>query len=133
MEKERNGARVLIVDDEEAQRTALAGMVALWGYTVETAANGQEALDKIPTFNPHVVVSDMMMPVLDGTELLKRLKAQGGGPPVIIETAFGDPEKAIATVHDNGAYWFLEKPVQARWLRLLLEGASNQARLVEHT
>jgi DNA-binding NtrC family response regulator len=133
MENERGVTRVLVVDDEEAQRTALAGMIGLWGYAVETAADGQEALDKLSEFAAHVIVSDLLMPRMDGAELLKRLKTQGGGPPVIIQTAFGDPEKAITTVHDLGAFWFLEKPVQQRWLRLLLERAAAQGRLTEHT
>jgi DNA-binding NtrC family response regulator len=133
MDNERATTKVLVVDDEEAQRTALASMVALWGYTVETAQDGQEALEKLAEFPAHVVVCDMMMPRMDGTELLKRLRSQPDAPPVIIQTAYGDPEKAIATVHDLGAFWFLEKPVQQRWLRLLLERAAVQSRLVEHT
>ncbi len=132
METEHENTSVLVVDDEEAQRTALAGMIGLWGYTVETAEDGQAALDKLATFNAHVIVTDLMMPRLDGTELLKRLKAQGNAPPVIVQTAFGDPERAITTVHDLGAFWFLEKPVQQRWLRLLLDRAASQGRLAEH-
>src|SRR5215475_10925368 len=100
MSTPRSQSRVLVVDDEENQRTALAGMIALWGYQVETASDGQEALDKIPDFDPHVIVSDMMMPRMDGTELLKRLKAQDNPPPVIVQTAFGNLETAVATVHD---------------------------------
>jgi DNA-binding NtrC family response regulator len=132
MSTERTQTRVLVVDDEESQRTALAGMIALWGYTVETAADGQEALDKLATFDAHVIVTDMMMPRVDGNELLKRLKAQGGGPPVIVQTAFGNLETAVATVHDLGAFWFLEKPVQSQALRLLLDRAAAQGRLEEH-
>ena len=132
METERAATRVLVVDDEEGQRTALASMIALWGYTVETASDGQEALDKLADFPAHVIVTDMMMPRVDGAELLKRLKAQGGGPPVIMQTAFGNLETAVATVHDLGAFWFLEKPVQSQGLRLLLERAANQTRLAEH-
>jgi DNA-binding NtrC family response regulator len=74
----------------------------------------------------------MMMPRVDGTELLKRLKAQGGGPPVIMQTAYGSLETAVAAVQDLGAYWFLEKPVQSQALRLLIERAANQTRLAEH-
>src|ERR1041385_154356 len=87
MENERTATRVLVVDDEESQRTALASMVALWGYSVETAADGQEALEKLASFGAHVIVTDLMMPRMDGNELLRRLKAQGGGPPAIVQTA----------------------------------------------
>src|ERR1700683_5340007 len=132
METERPVTRVLVVDDEESQRTALASMIALWGYAVETASDGQEALEKLAAFGAHVIVTDLMMPRMDGNELLRRLKAQGGGPPVIVQTAFGNLETSIATIHDLGAFWFLEKPVQSQALRLLLEPAANQGRLAEH-
>jgi DNA-binding NtrC family response regulator len=129
MSTERTQTRVLVVDDEESQRTALAGMIALWGYTVETAADGQEALDKLANFEAHVIVTDMMMPRMDGAELLKRLKAQGEGPPVIVQTAFGNLETAVATVHDLGAYWFLEKPVPVSGAPSAADRAAAQGRL----
>jgi DNA-binding NtrC family response regulator len=123
--------RVLIVDDEESQRTGLATMVAAWGFTAETAADGQEALEKLATFHAHVMVTDLMMPRMDGFELLRRLSAQGGGPPAILVTAFGNIETAITTMHDLGAFWFLEKPIEPRALRVLLERAASQQRLAE--
>ena len=126
-----NATRVLIVDDEENQRTGLASMVSAWGFTAETAADGQEALEKLAAFPAHVLVTDLMMPRMDGFELLRRLSAQGGGPPAIVVTAFGNIETAIATIHDLGAYWFLEKPIEPRALRVLLERAASQQRLVE--
>jgi DNA-binding NtrC family response regulator len=132
METEQTPTRVLVVDDEESQRTALAGMIALWGYTVETASDGQEALDKLTTFPANVIVTDLMMPRMSGQELLKRLKEQGGAPPAIVQTAFGNLETAVATIHDLGAFWFLEKPVQSQALRLLIERAAAQGRLAEH-
>ncbi len=132
METERPATRVLVVDDEESQRTALAGMIGLWGYTVETAGDGQEALEKLQSFGAHVMVTDLMMPRMSGQDLLKRLKEQGGGPAAIVQTAFGNLETAIQVVHDLGAFWFLEKPVQSQALRLLLERAAAQGHLAEH-
>jgi DNA-binding NtrC family response regulator len=132
MTTERSRTRVLVVDDEESQRTALAAMIALWGYAVETASDGQEALDKLGASTFHVVVTDMMMPRMDGAELLKRLQGQAGAPPVIVQTAFGNLETSVTTVHDLGAFWFLEKPVQSQALKLLVERAAAQGRLAEH-
>ena len=126
-----SATRVLIVDDEESQRVGLASMVAAWGFTAETAADGQEALDKLSTFPAHVLVTDLMMPRMDGFELLRRLAAQGGGPPAIVVTAFGNIETAVATMHDLGAFWFLEKPIEPQALRVLLERAASQQRLAE--
>jgi DNA-binding NtrC family response regulator len=132
MDIERAVTRVLVVDDEESQRTALASMIGLWGYTVETASDGLEALEKVSSFVPHVLVTDLMMPRMNGQELLRRLKDQGGGPPAIVQTAFGNLETAVATIHDLDAFWFLEKPVQSQALRLLIERAAMQGRLAEH-
>ncbi|MFN0104873.1 MAG: sigma-54-dependent transcriptional regulator [Bryobacteraceae bacterium] len=123
--------RVLVVDDEENARTAFAGMIAHWGYTVETAVDGLDALGKLADFSAHVILADMMMPRMDGMELLRHLKAQGSAPPVIIVTAFGNIASAVATVRDLGAFWFLEKPVQPEEMRSLLERAVGQARLTE--
>jgi DNA-binding NtrC family response regulator len=127
-----NSARVLIVDDEENQRSALASMLTGWGFTAETAADGLEALEKLKHFAAHVIVTDLMMPRLDGMGFLERLKGQGSTTPVIVLTAFGSFENAVAMVHDMGAFWFLEKPFQPRALRLLLDRASSQSRLAEH-
>jgi len=99
--------RVLIVDDEEYQRAGLASMVSSWGFGAETAADGQEALDKLSAGQFHVLVTDLMMPRMDGFELLKRLGNQGGAPPAIVLTAFGNIETAVQTMHDLGAFWFL--------------------------
>src|SRR5579862_3083708 len=132
MQTERPVTRVLVVDDEVSQRTALASMIALWGYAVETAGDGVEALEKLASFGAHVMVTDLMMPRMDGQELLRRLRAQGNGPPAIVQTAFGNLETSISVIHDLGAFWFLEKPVQSQALRLLLERAAAQGKLAEH-
>jgi len=132
MDNEHPLTRVLVVDDEESQRTALAGMIALWGYAVETAADGQEALEKLQVYDAHVMLTDLKMPRMDGTELLQRLKAEGGGPPSIVLTAHGNLETAVSTINDLGAFWFLEKPVQSAALKVLLERAAQQGRLAEH-
>ena len=123
--------RILVVDDEEYQRAGLASMVSAWGFAVETAADGQEALDKLAGGQIDVIVTDLMMPRMDGFELLKRLGAAGSMPPAIVLTAFGNIETAVQIMHDLDAYWFLEKPIQPSALRLLLERAAQQSRLAE--
>ena len=121
-------SRVLIVDDEENQRTGLAAMVQSWGYQAETAKNGQDAFDKIPSFAPHAIITDLMMPVMDGREFLKRLAGQ---IPAIVVTAYGNLDTSVNVVRDLGAFWFLEKPVRAEAVRTLLERAVSQSRLNE--
>ena len=123
--------RVLVADDEDSQRLALTKMIESWGFALETASDGQEALDKLNQIPVHVLVTDLMMPRMDGFELLKRLSGQAGSPPAIVLTAFGNIETAIQTTHDLGAYWFLEKPIQPSALKVLIEHAATQSRMAE--
>ncbi len=125
--------RVLIVDDEENQRQGLATMVSAWGYETQTAADGEDALEKLTAFPAQVMVTDLMMPRMDGAELLRRLNSQGAAPVTIVVTAFGNLETAVSTIHELGAFWFMEKPIQARALRTLLERAVNHSKLAEET
>ncbi|MDA1313817.1 MAG: sigma-54 dependent transcriptional regulator [Acidobacteria bacterium] len=131
--QESNAARVLIVDDEDDQRSGLASLVSSWGFTVETARDGQDALEKLQAFPAQVVVTDLNMPRMDGFELLAKLSADGNGPVSIVLTAFGSIENALKTVHDLGAFWFLEKPIQANALKVLLSRAAAQGLLASKT
>ena len=123
--------RVLVADDEENQRVGLSKMIQSWGFTVDTAFDGQDAFDKLAHTPTHVLVTDLMMPRMDGFELLKRLGSQNTLPPTIVLTAFGNIETAVQTMHDLGAFWFLEKPIQPSALKVLLERAATQSRLAE--
>ena len=91
-----DAVRVLIVDDEESQRSGLESLLTAWNFSAKTAANGQEALEALATFPAHVVVTDLVMPVMDGYELLRRLAGQAGAPPIIVFTAFGSVERAVS-------------------------------------
>src|SRR5512146_1865510 len=104
--------RILIVDDDERQRTALAAMISDCDYETQGAADGYEALERLNAFNADVIVADLVMPRMDGFELLRRLKELGDLTPTITLTGFGSMEKALSAVHDLNAFWFLEKPVE---------------------
>lgn len=114
----RPETRVLIADDEEYQRAGLAHMIESWGFAVDTAADGNEALEKLSLLPVDVLVTDLVMPRMDGFELLRRLATQGSVPAAIVLTAFGNVETAIQTIHDLGAFWFLEKPIQPSALKV---------------
>jgi DNA-binding NtrC family response regulator len=116
--------KILIVDDESSQRTGLAGMVKAWGMQAETATDGGDALEKLETFPADVIVTDLNMPRMDGYELMRTLREEGNAAPVIVVTAFGNVDTAVRTVHEMGAYWFLEKPVQANVMQTLLRRAA---------
>jgi DNA-binding NtrC family response regulator len=126
-------ARVLIADDEDAQRNGLASMVRSWGFAADTAADGQEALDKLLAEPSAVLITDLKMPRMDGFELLRRLPAENINIPSIVLTAFGNIETAVSTMHELGAFWFLEKPIQPSVLRVLLDRAIAHSRLAEET
>ncbi len=111
----------------------LAAMIAGWGFQTATAFDGQDALEKLAEFDPHILITDMMMPRVDGSELLRRIKDSGSRIPSIMITAFGNIETALATVHDLGAFWFLEKPIQPRVLKILVERAGAQSQMTQET
>ncbi len=128
---------ILIVDDESSQRTGLAGMVKAWGMNAETASDGADALDKLENFQADVIVTDLNMPHMDGYGLLKALREQGDMPPTIVLTGYGNVETALRTVHEMGAYWFIEKPIQPAMMQALLRraaahsGLRNEKRVLE--
>jgi DNA-binding NtrC family response regulator len=121
--------RVLIVDDEASQRSGLAAMVAAWGMTPETAGDGNEALSKLANFPADVVLTDLNMPGMDGFSFLRKLQESGDMPPTIVLTAYGNIETAVQTVHELGAYWFMEKPIQPSTLEVLVRRAGTHAGL----
>jgi DNA-binding NtrC family response regulator len=114
--------RILIADDQEASRKGLAALIATWGYEVDDAGDGDEALAKAIDHNPAVVITDLVMPKRDGLGLLKALQAELPFTMVIILTAHGTIETAVGATKD-GAYDYLTKPVDVARLRLLVEKA----------
>jgi len=124
---------VLVVDDDAAQRADLAEMLSSFGYTVATAADGREALEMLGPSQPGVILTDLMMPRMDGFDLLKELGARGDRTPAIVLTGLGTIDQAVSVVHDLRAFWFLEKPVQPAVLRTLVDRAMQQSRLLDET
>jgi DNA-binding NtrC family response regulator len=100
-----------------------------FGYDVSEAGNGVEALKVLSSEAISVMITDLRMPQMDGLELIRQLKADGTLPPTLVLTAYGSMELAVATVHELGVFWFLEKPVDAQSLKLLVERASTHGRL----
>jgi DNA-binding NtrC family response regulator len=125
--------RILIVDDDERQRTALAAMLADCAYDTQVAADGLDALERLTAFKADVIVSDLVMPRMDGFELLRRLKEGGDPTPAIALTGFGSMEKALSAVHELKAFWYLEKPVERRAFRTLVERAVDYRRSLQKT
>jgi DNA-binding NtrC family response regulator len=112
--------RILIVDDEVSARTGLADLVSGWNYKAEPAENGEKALALIPQFEPAVVITDLVMPEMDGMTLLKRIKEDYSDLSVIMLTAQASIDSAVEAIKE-GAYDYLEKPIDHTRLRILLE------------
>jgi DNA-binding NtrC family response regulator len=112
--------RVLIVEDEPAARVGLEQLVKSWGFVAESAGDGEEALDKVTTFRPAIVITDLVMPRMDGLGLLRALQQQGADVTTLILTAQGTVETAVEAMKE-GAYDYLTKPIDLQRLKILLD------------
>jgi DNA-binding NtrC family response regulator len=117
--------RVLIVEDDSATRGGLTELVRTWGFLTESAADGDEGLDKISSFRPGIVVTDLVMPRRTGLQLLEALQDIDPSIAVILLTAQGSVESAVEAIQ-NGAYDYLTKPVEPQRLRILLDKAAER-------
>ncbi len=111
--------RVLIVEDDAAARVGMEQLIRSWGFSVEAASDGDEALEKVTAFRPGIVLTDLVMPKMSGLELLRALKEQGEHTTTVILTAQGTVETAVEAIK-QGAYDYLTKPVDLQRLRILL-------------
>jgi DNA-binding NtrC family response regulator len=116
--------RVLIVEDEENERTGMAELVRAWGYDTETACDGVEGLERTESWGPGIVITDLRMPRMSGMELLERIAAQPQQVAVILLTAQGSVDAAVAAMK-VGAFDFIEKPVNPTRLRNILQNAAR--------
>ena len=103
--------KALIVDDEKTNRLILKSLLVKQGYQTIEAVNGQEAIDLFHRENPSIIFMDVMMPILDGYEATRQIKAASGNQfvPVIFLTAMSD-EEALAQCIEAGGDDFLVKP-----------------------
>ncbi|NOZ60018.1 MAG: response regulator [Euryarchaeota archaeon] len=105
--------KILVVDDEELIRLSLRKLLEKHGYPVEVASSASEALEKLKADGFRIVITDIMMPDMDGIELLRKIKEQDRGIYVIMITAYASLERAIASLK-FGASDFIQKPYENR-------------------
>jgi DNA-binding NtrC family response regulator len=115
--------KVLIVEDEENERTGLAELISSWGYRTDTARDGAEGLEKVSAGQPSIVVTDMKMPRMGGLELLEQLAGSSQTMAVIVVTAQGTIDSAVQAMR-MGAYDYITKPIDTNRLRTILQNAS---------
>jgi len=123
--------RILIVDDEESFLLLLQKIVQEEGYSVRTASNGEEALKVSETFMPHLVITDLKMPVMDGLALLQAYKKKDKETDFIVLTAYGTIQTAIQSLK-MGALDYILKPLREPLeLRQAISRAYGQKRLMD--
>jgi DNA-binding NtrC family response regulator len=121
--------RILVVDDEPNARTALAELLRDEGYEVETAADAFKALGKLDSFDPHLLLTDLKMPGMDGIELMRKLAEQRETPcPVVVMTAFGAVDTAVEAMR-AGAVDYLTKPLNFDELLIVTRRVLEQHQL----
>ncbi len=121
---------VLIVDDEVTIIESLKGILSDDGFEVIHAYNGYEALKKIETESPDIVLLDIWMPGMDGIETLKEIKKNSPNLPVVMITGHGTIEAAVDATK-SGAYDFLEKPLSIDKVMVTINNALNFRKLEE--
>jgi DNA-binding NtrC family response regulator len=115
-------ARILIVDDEESTRELFAELLQRWGYDVDQTADGHGALKMAAESHPDVIVSDLVMPKLDGLALVRALREEQPDTPVVIITGKGTIDAAVEAVRE-GVFDFVEKPLDPARLKVILQRA----------
>src|SRR5215210_3669837 len=122
------GSTVLIVDDERTLARTVKAFLTESGYEAEVAPDAEKALELLEALRPDVVFTDVRLPGMSGIDLLQRIREFDPAIPVIIMTAYGSIEGAVAAVK-MGAFDYLKKPVDLEELKLLADRARETSLL----
>ncbi len=120
--------RVLVVDDEENLRLVLRTLLRRNGYEVEVASTGEEALERVESFGPDFVLTDVRMPKMSGLSLLTALRAKHSPATVIVMSAYGSVDLALEAIK-AGAYDYIQKPFKPEEVLLVLRKAEERESL----
>ena len=124
--------KILIVDDEPLNLELLERELRPHDYTVESARNGEEALKKVDSFLPDLILLDYMMPDMSGLEVLKELRHRGHGLPVVMITAYGTTERVVEAMKE-GAYDLVTKPFDSDHLLIVIKKALQRQSALNDT
>jgi DNA-binding NtrC family response regulator len=122
--------RILIADDEEIMREVLSDLLSTEAYTVDLAGNGAQALEMIRDTNYAVVLLDLMMPEMDGLQVLEELKKMSNSPAAVVLTAYASIDRAVKATK-LGAFDFITKPFKNDELLLAVRNAIEHHQLVD--
>jgi DNA-binding NtrC family response regulator len=130
MKNSQHAGKILIVDDEDKIRNILAVILRDAGYSIETAKDGFEGIEKALLFKPYLVIVDLQMPRMDGIETVARIKERLPEVVAIILTAHGTIQSAVQAIK-QGAYDYMTKPFDNEQLLLVVRRALDMYRLTE--
>lgn len=125
----KNRFRILITDDDVDLRELLTEAVNNWGYFVSVAKDGEEALRKLRMERYDIVITDMMMPGMDGLSLLQKIRELDKEILVIIITGYATIETAVKAI-EAGAYDYIAKPFRLDELMIVIKNACERLRLI---
>lgn len=127
---------LLIIDDQAGVRRLLCEALCDGGYRVETASSGLEALKKIGTVSPSLILLDIKMPVMSGLETLEELHKICPEVPVVMMTAYGELDIVIEA-KKRGVQHYINKPFDLNEVRYLIKGLlleeKSKKRLIKET
>ena len=126
------GARILIVDDHQDNVELLQARLEARGYEIDTAADGEQALQRVAAHPPDLILLDVMMPVIDGIEVARRVKGDSSLPfiPIIMQTALDATESKVEGL-DAGADDYITKPINFAELEARVNSLLRIKRLQE--
>jgi DNA-binding NtrC family response regulator len=113
------GIKVLIVEDNSDAREAWSTLISSWGYRVDSAEDGEQALQLIESSDPQILLLDLRLPKKDGLGVLREIRANGWQIPTIVISGEGDIDDAVQSIK-LGAYDYLRKPVDPHHMEVLL-------------
>lgn len=121
--------RVLVVDDDQGLLRLLCLRLTSSGYAVNAAESGEQALEQVPVFKPHLIITDLKMGGMDGVTLFKHVHSRDPSLPVIILTAHGTIPDAFEAA-SRGVFAYLTKPFDSK---ILLEHIARALAMSEQS
>src|SRR5258708_12102489 len=129
----KNGdVRILVVDDEPQMGDSVKQNLIEEGYCVDIATNGAAAIESFDQTVHQIVICDLMLPDMDGLEVMRHIKDARPTTEVIVVTGYGSVAKAVEATK-AGAFYFVEKPFELSEILLLIDKASEHHRLIVET
>lgn len=126
-----NTIKILIADDDSDVRELLMEAVRGWGYQASVAKDGEDALARLRMEKFHIVITDLMMPRMDGLHLLQRINELDSEIQVIMITGYTTIETALKAIQ-SGAYDYIAKPFRLDELMVVVKKACEWRRIISH-